>query len=85
MAAKKTYIPMPKGLQLPENAKEGDTVDLMCECRIEGDKLCVLGVEGSPTDPDEGSEGDENATPSDTGSGSKFADAYQSAMAGGSQ
>lgn len=73
----KVYVPIPKGFHMPEGTKDGDTVDLMGEFRVEGARLCLLTLEDTPMDGDAKSEEDEYAT---NPGKSKFMDSYRRGM-----
>jgi hypothetical protein len=65
----------PPGLHLPEGTKVGDTVELMCEIKVEPNgKLCLTSIEDAQMEADEK---DEPAP-----QGSKFMDSYNQNMNG---
>ncbi len=72
----KVVFDAPKGLHLPEGTKAGDTVELLCEIKVEQNgKLCLTSIEDAQMEADEKDE----AAPEQ---GSKFADSYKQNMAG---
>jgi hypothetical protein len=72
----KVTFPAPKGLHLPEGTKVGDTVELLCELKVEQNgKLCLTSIEDAQM---EGYEEKDEPPPM----GSKFEDAYKQNMSG---
>ncbi len=44
---KKIVVTLPQGMEIPEGKETGDTVEFMCEFRIEDSgKLCLTEIEG---------------------------------------
>lgn len=78
---RKVYIPMPKGLTMPEGTKDGDTVELLTEFRLEGKRLCVLKIEDAAmgNGEDDGEDHGDEAP-----GGSEFEKRYNIAMGPGS-
>lgn len=56
----------PAGYTPPDDAAEGDTFDATVKCRVKGDKICLLTLDGVPWDEEaeEEDEGDPVAPPS---------------------
>jgi hypothetical protein len=80
MKSGKIYVPMPKGLHLPEGTKDGQTVELLTEFKVEGNRLCLLKIEDAGMDSEGDESGDDDTQSPDS---SSFMDAYKGVMNGG--
>lgn len=56
----KISISVPEGLELPEDAQEGSTFDLVANCKLENGMLVIEAIEGVPVaqESEEGEEGE---------------------------
>ena len=43
----KIYLKPPPAFVLPEGKKDGDTFSVLAEFKIEGDQLCLVGIDGN--------------------------------------
>lgn len=73
-SAGKIEFQKPEGLELPDGSSEGDEVEMVATFRIEGEKLCLVAVEGMPV---EGGEKTEPEAELPTDGTMKFEDAME--------
>lgn len=57
-------FPVPEGLELPDDAQEGSTFDLVANCKLEGGNLVIEAIEGVPLSKEDSEEPeDDSAAP----------------------